>query len=218
MAIPNGVRPQKAETAASITDIAMEDDSASVADSAGWETASDNDTDSASPQAPQAAPGSRGKNAGAARSKQDTSASSSGQQTMDTISIDRADGATARGTATDETSSTQDFEEWDVCRSLFDNHVSGSLEANLEYMFKHFGFYLPDAEYLSDPAGLIKYLVRFQLALVVCSHVVWLCLPLCAAIALTAITCTPVGSVITNSAPVLLLSQLCLYPCCLVCY
>ncbi|KAL0053774.1 hypothetical protein WJX82_010594 [Trebouxia sp. C0006] len=60
--------------------------------------------------------------------------------------------------ASDEASSAQDVEEWDLKRSFFDNHMSSSMEANLEYMFKHFGFYLPDAEYLSDPAGLIKYL------------------------------------------------------------
>jgi hypothetical protein len=34
-----------------------------------------------------------------------------------------------------------------------------SFEANLEYMFRNFGFYLPDAEYLKDPEGLVKYLV-----------------------------------------------------------
>ena len=34
------------------------------------------------------------------------------------------------------------------------------MEANLEYMFKKFGFYFPDAEYLTDPEGLLKYLVR----------------------------------------------------------
>ena len=27
-------------------------------------------------------------------------------------------------------------------------------------MFKHFGFYFPDAQYLKDPEGLLKYLVR----------------------------------------------------------
>mmetsp|Transcript_11229 Transcript_11229/g.30624 ORF Transcript_11229/g.30624 Transcript_11229/m.30624 type:complete len:495 (-) Transcript_11229:426-1910(-) len=52
----------------------------------------------------------------------------------------------------------EDWEEWDVKRSLFDNHVSKSFEANLEYMWKNFGFYLPDAQYLKDPEGLIKYL------------------------------------------------------------
>ncbi|KXZ51114.1 hypothetical protein GPECTOR_14g95 [Gonium pectorale] len=50
------------------------------------------------------------------------------------------------------------FPEWDVCRSLFDNHVSPSFQANLEYMFKKFGFYLPDSQYLADPEGLMKYL------------------------------------------------------------
>lgn len=34
-----------------------------------------------------------------------------------------------------------------------------ALQANLEYMFKKFGFYLPDSEYLKDPEGLLKYLV-----------------------------------------------------------
>lgn len=51
-------------------------------------------------------------------------------------------------------------EEWNVCRCFFDNHISDSFEANLEYMFKNFGFFLPDAEQLRDPQGLIKYLVR----------------------------------------------------------
>lgn len=37
--------------------------------------------------------------------------------------------------------------------------MSADLEGNLDYMFKKFGFFLPDAEYLSDPEGLIKYLV-----------------------------------------------------------
>ena len=44
-------------------------------------------------------------------------------------------------------------------RSLFDNSLHPSMEANLEYMFKKFGFYFPDAEYLVDPEGLLKYLV-----------------------------------------------------------
>ena len=49
-------------------------------------------------------------------------------------------------------------ETWDLHRCLFDNHVSESFEANLEYMFKNFGFYLPDSEYLEDPEGLVSYL------------------------------------------------------------
>lgn len=48
------------------------------------------------------------------------------------------------------------WEVWDVSQSLFDNHVSLSLDDNLRYMYKKFGFFLPDAEYLQDPEGLIK--------------------------------------------------------------
>ncbi|EFJ43099.1 hypothetical protein VOLCADRAFT_96796 [Volvox carteri f. nagariensis] len=52
----------------------------------------------------------------------------------------------------------EEWPEWDVCRSLFDNHMSESFQANLEYMFKKFGFYLPDSQYLVDPEGLLRYL------------------------------------------------------------
>lgn len=58
----------------------------------------------------------------------------------------------------DERGDSSTWEEWDVRRSLFDNRSSSSMEENLDYMFKNFGFYLPDAEYLSDPEGLLKYL------------------------------------------------------------
>lgn len=51
------------------------------------------------------------------------------------------------------------IEEWDVRRSLFDGHVSRSMEENLEYMWKKFGFYFPEADLLTDPEGLLKYLV-----------------------------------------------------------
>jgi pre-60S factor REI1 len=51
------------------------------------------------------------------------------------------------------------WEEWDICRSLFDNYRSPSMDLNLEYMYRRFGFYFPDAEYLKDPEGLLKYLV-----------------------------------------------------------
>ncbi len=54
--------------------------------------------------------------------------------------------------------SQNEWEEWDVCRSLFDNHISPSMEENLEYMWRKFGFYLPDSEFLEDPEGMLKYL------------------------------------------------------------
>ena len=52
-----------------------------------------------------------------------------------------------------------DLEEWDVKRSLFDDHMAGSMQSNLEYMWKKFGFYFPEADLLADPEGLLKYLV-----------------------------------------------------------
>ncbi|KAG2424307.1 hypothetical protein HYH02_015197 [Chlamydomonas schloesseri] len=60
--------------------------------------------------------------------------------------------------ADDAQGGEQEWPEWDVRRSLFDNHMSDSFQANLEYMFKRFGFYLPDSQYLKDPEGLLKYL------------------------------------------------------------
>ncbi|KAI8111762.1 hypothetical protein M9435_004261 [Picochlorum sp. BPE23] len=60
-------------------------------------------------------------------------------------------------TASDE-EDPDSWEKWDVCRSLFDNHTSGTMEENLEYMWKTYGFYLPDSKYLKDPEGLLAYL------------------------------------------------------------
>lgn len=97
--------------------------------SSGWETASD-DGD-------RAAPGPGGRQAEQAQRPVDGAA------------------ASASGQAAEP---DEEWEEWDVGRSLFDNHQSDSMEANLEYMFKNFGFYFPDAEYLTDPEGLLKYL------------------------------------------------------------
>ena len=57
-----------------------------------------------------------------------------------------------------EADSEADWAEWDVRRSLFDNHVAPSFEKNLEYMYKHFGFTLPDPPCLRDPEGMLRYL------------------------------------------------------------
>ncbi|PNW70351.1 hypothetical protein CHLRE_17g716400v5 [Chlamydomonas reinhardtii] len=67
-------------------------------------------------------------------------------------------GAAAQDGEGEDGGDEEEWPEWDVCRSLFDNHVSPSFQANLEYMFKRFGFYLPDSQYLKDPEGLVKYL------------------------------------------------------------
>lgn len=79
---------------------------------------------------------------------------------------DASDMSTQSGAAADADDAkdmdASSWEEWDLRRSLFDNHMSPSFEANLDYMFKNFGFYFPDAEYLKDPEGLLKYLVRLS--------------------------------------------------------
>ncbi len=62
------------------------------------------------------------------------------------------------GTEGEDPSDPSTWEKWDVCRSLFDNHVSGTMEDNLEYMWKMYGFYLPDSKYLKDPEGMLQYL------------------------------------------------------------
>lgn len=47
-------------------------------------------------------------------------------------------------------------------------------EANLEYMWRKYGFYLPDAQYLADPEGLLKYLVRAHFAIACCQPVAYI--------------------------------------------
>ena len=39
------------------------------------------------------------------------------------------------------------------------------MDVNLEYMYRNFGFYFPDATYLTDPESLLKYLVSFFVGL-----------------------------------------------------
>jgi len=45
---------------------------------------------------------------------------------------------------------------WDLRRCLFDNHESADFRANLEYMWRRFGFAFPDAPCLTDPEGLLR--------------------------------------------------------------
>ncbi|KAL3785862.1 hypothetical protein HJC23_008750 [Cyclotella cryptica] len=51
----------------------------------------------------------------------------------------------------------EDQPEIDPNQSLFDNHVSPSLTANLTYMTNTYSFYLPDPEYCIDVEGIIGY-------------------------------------------------------------
>ena len=66
-------------------------------------------------------------------------------------------GPVSTGQALEDDGST--WETWDPRRCLFDNHLSESLEANLEYMWRNFHFTIPDTEYLRDAPGLLTYLV-----------------------------------------------------------
>ena len=45
----------------------------------------------------------------------------------------------------------------DPCQSLYDSHVSPSLDDNVNYMRKHYDWFIPDADYLVDLEGLLGY-------------------------------------------------------------
>ena len=47
--------------------------------------------------------------------------------------------------------------EIDPCQSLFDKHISPNVKANVDYMYKKYGFFIPDREHLIDVTGLIGY-------------------------------------------------------------
>ena len=48
--------------------------------------------------------------------------------------------------------------EIDPLQSLFDRHLSASVEANVERMYRKYGFFVPDREFCSDLEGLVGYL------------------------------------------------------------
>ena len=154
MAIPNGVRPDTAQLEPTDSHQGDASDAASNAGSGGWETASDDDQDASEATSAPATAGSVPSAAHASSSKASREAEESVQPPATP-----SRGPEPTGDAADS-ASPEKWEDWDLCCSLFDNHKSASMEANLEYMLKNFGFYMPDAEYLSDPAGLLRYLVR----------------------------------------------------------
>ena len=65
---------------------------------------------------------------------------------------------TQEGADTAAPANAADWEQWDVRRSLFDNHMSSTFEKNLEHMYRHYGFHFPDPQCLKDPQGLLRYL------------------------------------------------------------
>ncbi|CAL8468832.1 g8373 [Coccomyxa elongata] len=110
-----------------------EDEDLDGYDESGWETASDEDEEAHFDAA--AVAGSAGGEA-QSRAVQEVSPAPDASQDGD----------------------AEEMEEWDVRCSLFDGHMSRDMEANLEYMWKKFGFYFPEADLLRDPEGLLKYL------------------------------------------------------------
>ena len=48
--------------------------------------------------------------------------------------------------------------EIDPLQSLFDRHLSATVEANVDRMYRKYGFFVPDREYCSDLEGLVGYL------------------------------------------------------------
>lgn len=127
----------------------------SEGEDSGWETASEEDEEVAG-QAQQLAAATARLALGGSRAARATRAAVAAAVRGDGSGAAEAEGTS--GSGGEEEGEEGDWEEWDVRRSLFDNRMAASMEENLEYMFKQYGFYLPDAEYLVDPEGLLKYL------------------------------------------------------------
>mmetsp|Transcript_14553 Transcript_14553/g.31692 ORF Transcript_14553/g.31692 Transcript_14553/m.31692 type:complete len:491 (+) Transcript_14553:70-1542(+) len=120
-------------------------------DDSGWETASDEEEDSLAPL-----PTTTSSTTSTATAQQKSTASF--RSTAASRNTAGAAAGTVAEVAEDDDEEDEEWEEWDLCRSLFDNHMSKDFDGNLEYMFKNFGFYFPDADYLKDPEGLMRYL------------------------------------------------------------
>ena len=56
-----------------------------------------------------------------------------------------------------ETAESQENPDIDPKQSLFDQHISNSVEENVKYMQTTYGFFLPDQEHLTDLEGLVGY-------------------------------------------------------------
>lgn len=89
------------------------------------------------------------------------------QQPMEEDDNDNDDDPTAEDTTTDSTKTkrrpaalvaSQENPEIDPKQCLFDSHRSNTLEENVEYMHRTYGFFIPDQECLVDQEGLLGYL------------------------------------------------------------
>lgn len=76
---------------------------------------------------------------------------------------------------TEEGGQAEDEEETiviDPRQCLFDRHFSATVEANADRMYRKYGFFLPDREYLTDLEGLLGYCHE---KIKVCHRVVRVC-------------------------------------------
>ena len=110
----------------------------------GWETASDSSEDTSMAAATDVS-----------RQPDRESVYSAQAQAGSSVHSGDADSRAASADGAD----ADEWQTWDPRHSLFDNHTSDSLDANLEYMWRRYRFSIPDTEYLVDPAGLLNYLV-----------------------------------------------------------
>ena len=61
----------------------------------------------------------------------------------------------------------------DPKQCLFDRHFSATVEANADRMYRKYGFFLPDREYLTDVEGLIGYChEKIKVCIVIRSRIV----------------------------------------------
>jgi len=120
----------------------------------------------------------KNKNSSSKRNKQQEKKQNQGPTTQQPQNNDNNDAAIGNSTVSDDTSqdetnnvantSSSDaiMEEKkeeegpptiDPRQCLFDNHMCVSVEANVNRMYKKYGFFIPDREYLVDLEGLIGY-------------------------------------------------------------
>jgi pre-60S factor REI1 len=85
----------------------------------------------------------------------DTAALESPNDRMD---VSETPVATTVGETTPETDEEEMMVEIDPLQCLFDRHMSSTVEANAERMYRKYGFFIPDREYCVDLEGMIGYL------------------------------------------------------------
>uniref|UniRef100_A0A7S3L7H2 C2H2-type domain-containing protein n=1 Tax=Amphora coffeiformis TaxID=265554 RepID=A0A7S3L7H2_9STRA len=89
------------------------------------------------------------------------------EEEQDKTNLDAAPMDTENFTTADAAADAEDDEnesagpekvEIDPLQSLFDRHMSASVEHNVDRMYRKYGFFVPDREFCSDLEGLVGYL------------------------------------------------------------